>query len=158
MNPTKYYSNKQEKMIANYLDWEVVSGSGARDFHPGDIKSDRWIGECKTHTSSVKKITFRKDVWIKIQNEAHSQFKLPVLFVDDGSQDIRRTWCMFPSSVAANYEPASLPIKFKVNISFDCDKLLDYKDPFILYDYLETEFEVSKVGIVPLVKFKDMFG
>ena len=69
-NPTKFYSNIQESKIAKYLNWEVVSGSGARDFNPGDIKSDMWLGECKTHEIKQSRILFKKAVWAKISSEA----------------------------------------------------------------------------------------
>lgn len=89
---TKTYSNKQEKLIADYLGWEVVSGSGARNFNPGDIKSPQWLGECKTHISIVDRISVNYKVWIKIVNEAKSVFKFPALFIDNGSQNIDNTW------------------------------------------------------------------
>ena len=40
---TKDYSTKQEKAIANYLNWYTVKASGATAFDKGDIKSDDWI-------------------------------------------------------------------------------------------------------------------
>lgn len=95
-NPTKYYSCKQEHMIAEYLGWDVVPGSGARDFHPGDIRSDCHLGECKTHTKSVNDIKFYSRVWNKIQHEAESEMRCPVLFTDNGTQKIENTWCVLP--------------------------------------------------------------
>lgn len=96
--PTKELSSKQETMIAKYLDWNVVSGSGARSFHPGDIVSDDYLGECKTHMTKQSKIVFYRDFWDKIKNEAMSQFKTPVLFVDNGTQTIEFTYCVLPYS------------------------------------------------------------
>ena len=58
--PTKFYSERQEKYIANQLGWDVVTGSGARDCHPGDVKSDAYLGECKTHTTVKKYILMHK--------------------------------------------------------------------------------------------------
>lgn len=92
---TKYYSNIQEKQISDALGWHQVSGSGARNMHPGDVISDDWMGECKTHTKPGNKIVFDFKVWEKIRDEAISQFKYAVLFSDDGSQRLDRTWCMF---------------------------------------------------------------
>lgn len=92
--PTKYYSSKQEHMIADYLGWSVVSGSGSRSFNPGDVRSDEFLGECKTHSSPVDKITIRVGVWNKIKKEAVSVFKRPVLFVDNGTQSVQHTWCI----------------------------------------------------------------
>ena len=62
-----------------------MSGSGARPLHPGDIVSEYWLGECKTHTSRCELWVFHFDVWAKICEEAQSQFKHPVLFVDNGT-------------------------------------------------------------------------
>lgn len=95
----KFYSDKQEKMIAGYMSssldvWKQVTGSGSRPNHPGDVVSSQWLGECKTHITSGNKIIFIFDVWNKISNEASSCFKHPVLFTDDGSQDLNRTYSM----------------------------------------------------------------
>lgn len=91
---TKRVSNLQESTVAAFLGWKRVKGSGARPLHPGDIISDRWLGECKTHTSPGHKLIFSFDVWDKLEAEAISQFKRPVLFVDDGSQKVAYTWAM----------------------------------------------------------------
>lgn len=95
--PTKYYSLKQERMIANYLGWSVVVASGARTFNPGDICSKDYLGECKTHMSKRSQIAIKKSVWRKISSEAMSTFKKPILFVDNGTQKIKDTWCVIPN-------------------------------------------------------------
>lgn len=97
---TKDYSSKQEKMIADYLGWECVVASGARDCHPGDIITDNWLGECKTHVTTGNRIKFMFRDWDKIIEEATSKFKFPVLFADDGSQKEQNTWCMLDSKTA----------------------------------------------------------
>ena len=67
---TKEYSSVQEHKVADALGWEVVTGSGARPTVPGDVKSDKWLGECKTHTEKGQKIFFDLAVWQKISKEA----------------------------------------------------------------------------------------
>ena len=129
---TKYYSTKQENLIADYLGWKVVTGSGARAFHPGDVVSDQWLGECKTHTEPFSNLRFDFDVWTKISREAASQFKKPVLFVDDGSQTIERTWCLFDVS---SYSLREIPIIDYTNCSS------------MTFKYFELE-EKSKSGPV----------
>lgn len=89
----KIYSSKQEHSIADNLEWSVVSGSGSR-FQPGDVRSESWLGECKTHTKSDHKVEFKLDVWEKIYSEAVSQLRRPAYFSDDGSQTLRNTWVM----------------------------------------------------------------
>lgn len=103
--PTKEVSSKQEKMIAKYLGWDTVVGSGARSFHPGDIISEDYLGECKTHMTKQSKIVFHRDFWDKIKNEAMSKFRTPVLFADDGTQTIENTYCVLPYfAIPAKYK------------------------------------------------------
>ena len=95
----RYFSDKQERQIASELGWSVVVGSGARHLYPGDVRSVEWLGECKTHATSNKPILFDMKVWDKISKEAAARQRYPVLFVDDGSQTLSKTWCMIPESV-----------------------------------------------------------
>ena len=88
LRSTKYYSSKQEETVAKYLGWGVVSGSGSRAGKPGDISGAHFLGECKTHTQPNQQLLFDKDVWKKLQNEAQSTHRFPVLVVDDGSQKL----------------------------------------------------------------------
>ncbi len=124
---TKFYSSKQEKLISKYLGWSVVTGSGARNHHPGDIESDEWLGECKTHATSGHKIIFNKSVWIKIVDEAVSKYKFPALFVDDGSQTIDQTWVMFTILPACHVVFNDFIFPVKTNVSFDSLKLAEHR-------------------------------
>lgn len=101
----KSISQSQEEFICNFLSsrnkWHRVSGSGSRPGFPGDVESDSWLGECKTHVVVSDILIFEKRVWDKIKSEALSRFKYPVLFVDTGylNQDSDHTWCMFPNYI-----------------------------------------------------------
>lgn len=127
---TKYYSNKQETAIAHDLDWDVVSGSGARPVTPGDIISDDWLGECKTHTSPNHSILFDTAVWKKITDEAMMKHRKPALFVDDGSQKLSKTWVVcYLHSIDASQLMLFPYEEFKAvrkNITFNGDKAADY--------------------------------
>lgn len=96
----KIGSDKQEKMVARYLGWKQVTGSGARPGLLGDVSGTEWLGECKTHNEPTphEKVTFYKDHWKKISTEAYGTFKRPVLFTDDGTQRYDHTWCIFNST------------------------------------------------------------
>lgn len=100
--PTKYYSSRQEHMVADYLGWSVVSGSGARSFNPGDIRSDDFLGECKTFTKESDDVYCYNSVWSKITEEATSVMKKPVLFIDNGTQQSQNTWCVVPERFIAS--------------------------------------------------------
>ena len=126
-NSTKYYSSKQEKMIADHLRWSVVTGSGSRSTHPGDVESDEWLGECKTHKGPGHKIKFDHNVWKKIVDEAASKYKFPVLFVDDGSQTMRHTWCMFSTSPSVPCLSTNYLLPIKSNIIFDSDTMMIHR-------------------------------
>lgn len=126
-HPTKYYSSIQEKAVADALGWKTVSASGSRPGHPGDVISDEWLVECKTHVKQQNKITFKLDVWDKLVIEATSVFKYPVLIVDDGSQKLSNTWCLInlrqtPFTCLSYYTSEAAFIK---NISFKHSAMYD---------------------------------
>lgn len=124
----KDFSNKQEKLIANSLNWSVVKGSGARHLYPGDIYSDEWLGECKTHVEAGKLIQFNFKVWNKIVDESMSVRKYPVLFVDDGSQSLSKTWCICPILPPDTCLILKYPFRLhKSSISFNHEKMLKIK-------------------------------
>ena len=95
----KFYSDRQEKMIANYLGWKQVVGSGSRPFIPGDVSTFNWLGECKTHNTEKPTIVFLKSHWLKICEESAAKHRFPVLFKDNGTQLAENTWVMFPLSM-----------------------------------------------------------
>lgn len=161
--PTKYYSSIQEKRIADALGWEVVSGSGARDFHPGDIISDKWMGECKTHTSPCEKVKFYADVWDKICEEAASKFKYPVLFADDGTQRLENTWCIFLCDVYCPTECNlyEFPKNFRTNLFFNnkdlkslYSNLCSWSDKLAVW---KTTLSGKSIGLLPFNKFQELF-
>jgi hypothetical protein len=97
----KEASYAQEHMVAKYMGWKVVSGSGARPFAPGDVIADHFIVECKTHVKECS-VQFVKKHWDKIEIEARSKTKFPLLITDDGTQHYKHTWVMIPFFVIAN--------------------------------------------------------
>lgn len=123
---TKYFSNKQEQLIAKELGWDKVAGSGAAPCTPGDVVGDEWLGECKTHVYSAKSIYFNFDVWSKIKSEAVFKHRRPVLFTDDGLQSLDSTWCVCLSNSIETTDIVKkpLPISVKKNISFDHQNLM----------------------------------
>jgi hypothetical protein len=124
---TKFHSSIQEQMVSSYLGWEVVSGSGSRMCVPGDVISDEWLGECKTHETSGHKIIFLADVWTKISDEAIAKFRYPCLFVDDGSKSASRTWVMFDCNRCGFLETTKIGIhsKFKPSLRFYHDDYVE---------------------------------
>lgn len=124
----KYFSTLQESVISKYLGWKQVSGSGNRHFHPGDIVCSKWLGECKTHTQISSVISFKFADWDKIEKEANSQFKLPVLFTDNGSQIVYNTYVMI--KIDKNLVPEDYiqgDYSDNKSISFNITELADYK-------------------------------
>ena len=119
--PTKYYSIKQEKYIAGVLGWQTVSGSGARDCHPGDVESDEFSGECKTHTSEKTSISIKQSWWDKIRSEASYRHRTPVLFVDNGN--IKNTWVVTYYTKPMYSDSYPFPFKVNTNINFKVDAL-----------------------------------
>ena len=115
--------------------------------------------------STDKSIVFKKTVWDKVHEEATSKFKTPVLIVDDGSQSIDRTWCMFPASAASSYEFVEYPYSIRSIVIFDHSALMsEYRKlnpsdlPYHKKKYFQLDFHNRKVGIVPLELFYEMFA
>lgn len=125
---TKDFSSIQEPRVADALGWEVVTGSGARPCVPGDVKSDQWLGECKTHTEPGHKIFFDLAVWDKIQKEADATHRSPALIVDDGSQDLKHTWVLCRDVSVSHTDLAMTDPNFAIrkNISFDDTKVAEH--------------------------------
>lgn len=160
---TKDFSSIQEHKIAHFLNWRVVSGSGARNFYPGDIESDMWLGECKTHVSEQSKIVFKKDFWIKICNEADSKFKRPVLIVDDGTQNLMHTWCMIRSSLVPDIQKFDFPFKVRTNVTVDkCELSVNWSEMSRNTDDLvfayQLQFNSENVCILHLIEFGHLFS
>lgn len=153
---TKDYSSKQEKMIAEYLEWECVVASGARPCHPGDISSDHWLGECKTHIVPGNRVKFVFKEWDKICEEAMSRGKFAVLFADDGSQKEKNTWCMINARTAP-LEYAQVPVistasKQSLFLTSELMAECDSSD----FNVLKFDFNGRDVLIMRLSKFKSL--
>ena len=164
---TKFYSIKQEKLVAKELGGYPIGGSGAAPGVPGDVRTYDWLVECKTHTSPDHSIAFNLDVWKKIEDEAMAMHRKPVLIVDDGSQTASRTWCLCRANninLRATISTA-LPSQIKKNISFKHDKLTEvlkastkrYIGAFYENAIYETEWGGETVVVMPLSTFKELF-
>ena len=68
---TRYYSEKQEKYVANLLNGLLTSNSGAGLFKKGDIiqKNASLLIECKTCVSDKESFSIKKEWLDKNNNE-----------------------------------------------------------------------------------------
>lgn len=151
----KESSNLQESTVAKYLGWKVVSGSGARPFHVGDVVSEDWLGECKTHNTSRNAITFNLNVLKKISDEAMSKHRFPVLIVDDGSQQVDNTWCCVSILpwVSVTSTLASSAVKINaLSITIPYVKMLSL-DRTEIYTVITSK---GPLYIMSITKFKDL--
>lgn len=168
-NDTKSFSSKQEKLVAQELNGKTVSGSGARPGHPGDVITERWLIECKTHTTPNKSIAFNDTVWKKIKDEAFAMHRKPLLVVDDGSQSLSKTWCL---CLAMNINlsrvvTVDFPVSIRKNISCKHDKLkstlkdstkqLVSESGFYNMAAYELTWCEDTVVVMPLSQFKELF-
>lgn len=66
---TRYYSSKQERKVAKYLNGRTTLNSGAAMFNGGDVKTDLFCIECKTAMTEKQSMSIKKD-WIdKLKEE-----------------------------------------------------------------------------------------
>lgn len=158
----KIFSAKQENMVAKYMGWKVVTGSGSRPFAPGDVSSYNFLVECKTHNVEQENIVFYKKHWIKISEEAQAKHKYPVLVVDNGTQTSDNTWVMLPKRMLAgdsvfrifgltNTSRSDSTITFKHSTAQSLYRLghQDYR-----INYFPEWCNNEQVAIMPLVEFK----
>lgn len=154
MMNNKFFSNKQEQTVADYLGWKQVVGSGSRPTFTGDIESDKWLGECKTHTKPNQRIVFHTDVFAKIVSEASAKFKQPAYFVDDGSQDTSRTWVMIlDRSVSSNFSISPYPYPVNNTITYIHKDLIKMTQDNTLY---KLRFGAYDVLVMQLYTFYNL--
>ena len=73
--PTRYYSKKQENLIAKELGGKRQPNSGAAMFAKGDVQLDNWLIEAKTKTSPSESMTIKKSWLEKNEEEAFAMGK-----------------------------------------------------------------------------------
>ena len=164
---TKEFSAKQEKMVADFMGWKVVTGSGSRPFTPGDVNSYDFLVECKTHITAQDKIVFRKAHWKKISSEAMSKHRYPVLITDDGTQKAGNTWVMIPRRMLTS--ESSLGIFGSWWDKSRSDNLISLSTktaphlcntvqaaPGIKFIYLAAQFDSEELAIMPLETFRQL--
>lgn len=152
MASNKFYSDRQEKLVAKHTNGRQISGSGARPFAPGDVESDDWLIECKTHTTPGHKISFKEDVWKKIQEEAVIRHKFPAYVVDDGSQFLSNQRVLFslcPEDIS-EIEKENIQKYVKAAITFPSEDIRSNK----IY---EAFWCGRKVYVVSLKYFEELF-
>lgn len=74
-NCTRYYSSRQEKLIAKKLGGKVVPNSGAIMFGAGDVVLSDWLIEAKTKTTPSNSMTIHKEWLEKNAEEAFAMGK-----------------------------------------------------------------------------------
>ena len=61
--PTRYFSTTQEKQVEKELGGKRTPNSGATNWEKGDVKTDKFLIECKTKTIDSQSISIKKE-WI----------------------------------------------------------------------------------------------
>lgn len=79
---TKYFSNKQEKRVAEMFGGKVQFASGALN-EKGDVLSAEFLFECKI--TSKEFYILKCETWNKIRKEAYHIRKCPVMFINCGA-------------------------------------------------------------------------
>ena len=73
--PTRFFSKAQETTVAKAVGGKRTANSGATPFSKGDVRTDKFLIECKTCVEEKKSFTIKKD-WIdKNREEAFAMNK-----------------------------------------------------------------------------------
>jgi hypothetical protein len=96
---TRDYSDKQEKVVAEYLEGTRTPNSGATPFKKGDIVTEDTIIECKTKTKEVTNHSIKKE-WIDtLRRECISMGKEHwAIIFDFGTQKLEDQYVVLPIS------------------------------------------------------------
>lgn len=165
----KDFSNKQEAMIAKELGGHKIGGSGAAPCAPGDVRTDTWLIECKTHTTPDHSIYFDLEVWQKISKEAMGTHRKPVLIVDDGSQTLEKTWCLCRANNLnlGHTMTTEFPVTIRKNVTCRHDKLMSklklqskgfvFPNGFYTNAGYKVNWNNEEIVILPFEAFKELF-
>ena len=81
MKTVKRRSQKQEKSVAKKFNARLTAASGALWGTKGDVRSDKYLIECKTTEKDYYTLTAK--VWEKIQEEAiQDHMRIPLMVID----------------------------------------------------------------------------
>ena len=81
MKTVKKRSQKQEKSVAKKFNARLTAASGALWGMKGDVRSDKYLIECKTTEKDYYTLTAK--VWEKIQEEAiQDHMRTPLMVID----------------------------------------------------------------------------
>lgn len=86
MKTVKRRSQKQEKSVAKDFNAKVTVASGALWGMKGDIRSDKFLIECKTTAKTYYSLTAK--TWEKIEQEAiRDHMRIPLMVIDLEDRD-----------------------------------------------------------------------
>lgn len=86
MKTVKRRSQKQEKSVAKKFNARLTAASGALWGMKGDVRSDKYLIECKTTEKDYYTLTAK--VWEKIQEEAiQDHMRTPLMVIDLKDKD-----------------------------------------------------------------------
>ena len=75
-NPTRYYSDRQEKQVVKNTHGMQTKNSGATPFQKGDVMTDKFLIECKTKTHPSESMSIKKEWLEKNKQEAFAMRKM----------------------------------------------------------------------------------
>ena len=161
----KTFSSRQEKMVADYMGWKVVSGSGARPFDPGDVVNSQCLVECKTHDTEQANIVFKKKHWEKISLEARSKNRYPILITDNGTQKSTNTWVLTSVRFVGNGDTNRIDGLVNTSskgttITFKHDSAMSLFNTNYIngkVNYLAETWNNDLLAIMPLEEFKKFY-
>jgi hypothetical protein len=158
---TKYNSNKQEKKVASQFDGKTVMASGALWQAKADVRSDKYLIECKTTSKDYYPLTSK--VWEKISHEAiHDNMRVPILAVDlmDGKESyaVIDEWFLdeLLTSYNGRFDPSEYNLYSSANKSLRVHSL--NKDSYCeLYHILrDSETKGCRYNKLALLRLSDL--
>lgn len=135
MKTVKRRSQKQEKSVAKDFNARVTVASGALWGAKGDVRSDKFLIECKTTGKDYYSLTSK--VWEKIEEEAirdHMRIPLMVIDIEDRDRVIVFRPQDFDPNISTRCVQKDIPKSIRVRADmFGYDEFGDYTSMLVTH-------------------------
>lgn len=93
---TRFFSKQQENKVAKALGGYRQANSGATPFRKGDVVTEQFLIECKTHMKPMKSMTIKEEWLYKLREEAFAMGKNAYALCFDFNQSDNLRYYVIP--------------------------------------------------------------
>lgn len=142
MDEKRAKSKKQESKVAKEMSGKVTPASGALWGCKADVRSEKFLVECKTTEKEFYSLTF--NVWDKIYNEAIKEgLRVPVMCIDLNNGKER--YAVLRTHDLGNYPPKCSALKALKTTSRKMSYRVSCESRFFICNNKEKVYDLSAI-------------